>query len=291
MSDDATTNTLPTKGHHMNAIAIPSNNQPNTPAITSQASAIEQARAVAEVQAAVTVAQNMPRNTTGVEAEMVEACSRMALAERAFYSVPNRGNGPSVHLARELIAIWGNTDSGVRELRRDDEAGVSEMIAFAWDQQRNTRNSRSFIQPHEKSTKAGRKKLTDLNDIYLSNQNTGARALRECIFSTLPAWFTEQAQTLCRQTLERGDGEPLETRVAKMVEAFDKIGVSADRLESKIGRSQAAWLASDVAQMKIAYTSVTRDGLNADDEFPAQRVTIADITPAQPESLALETAS
>jgi hypothetical protein len=65
----------------------------------------------------------------------------MALANRAFYSVPNRGNGPSVHLARELARIWGNLDYGVKELRRDDAAGESEVLAFAWDQQTNVRSS------------------------------------------------------------------------------------------------------------------------------------------------------
>ena len=87
----------------------------------TQATAIEQARAVAEVQAAVTVAQAIPRDVQRAVAEMRDACGRLALAQRAFYSVPNRGNGPTVHLARELARIWGNIDYGVRELRRDDE--------------------------------------------------------------------------------------------------------------------------------------------------------------------------
>ena len=259
-----------------NAVALPN----DSATLVSQASAIEQARAIAEVQAAVTVAQNRPRDLASVDREMREACGRMALAERAFYSVPNRGNGPSVHLARELAAIWGNMDSSVRELRRDDVAGESEMIAFSWDQQRNTRNSRSFIQPHAKSTNKGRKQLTDLNDIYLSNQNTGARALRECIFATLPAWFTETAQDICRATLKNGEGEPLAERIPKMVAAFGKVGVSPARLEARAGRKQASWTADDFADLKIGYTSITRDGLKADDEFPETVVTVAEITGA-----------
>jgi len=253
-----------------NAVAIP--NESNQASLVSQASAIEQARAIAEVQAAVTVAQNRPRDLAAVEREMREACARTALADRAFYSVQNRGNGPSVHLARELASIWGNMDSSVRELRRDDVAGESEMIAFSWDQQRNTRNSRSFIQPHEKSTRTGRKKLTDLNDIYLSNQNTGARALRECIFATLPAWFTEAAQDICRSTLKNGEGEPLADRIPKMVAAFGKVGVSVARLEARAGSIQANWTGDDFADLKIGYTSITRDGLKADDEFPEQAI-------------------
>ena len=58
---------------------------------------------------------------------MLASCGRMALAQRAFYRVTNRGEGPSVHLARELARIYGNVQFGVHELRRDDEAGERRL--------------------------------------------------------------------------------------------------------------------------------------------------------------------
>jgi len=236
--------------------------------LVSQATAIEQARAVAEVQAAVTVAQNRPRNVELAETTMRDSCGRLALANRAFYTVPKRGTGPSVHLARELARIWGNIDYGVRELRRDDEAGESEMQAFAWDQQTNTRTTRTFINPHARMAGGKRNKLSDLGDIYLSNQNIGARAVRECIFAVLPAPFTESAQDICRATLENGEGKPLTERIPAMVAAFDEVGIDVVRLEDKIGRKQGDWLVSDIAQMGIAHKSIVRDGLDPEQEFP-----------------------
>jgi hypothetical protein len=250
----------------------------NRAGFISQSTAVEQARAVAEVHAAVTVAQQIPRDLNRAVAEMRDACGRMPLAQRAFYSVPNRGNGPSVHLARELACIWGNIDYGVHELRRDDEAGESEVRAFAWDQERNTRSTRTFIVPHARMKGGKRLPLTDLGDIYLSNQNVGARAVRECIFTVLPTWYTDEAMTLCRRTLEDGEGEPLPERIDKMIAAFAAIDVGIGQLEAKLGRKRGAWNAGDVAQMAITYTSITRDGLSKDDEFPAERVTAADIT-------------
>ena len=165
-------------------IALPSNNR------ISQVTAVEQSRAVAEVQAAVLVAQQFPRDMNRAWAEMRDACSRLALAQRAFYAVPNRGTGPSVHLARELARIWGNLDYGVRELRRDDDAAESEMQAFAWDQQTNVRSTRSLIVPHARMKGGKRQTLDDLGDIYLNNQNIGARAVRECMFTVLPGGET-----------------------------------------------------------------------------------------------------
>ena len=186
-----------------NALDQIGRNQPAAQAL-SQATAIEQSRAIAEVQAAVTVAQRMPRNIDAAVGQVADSCGRLGLANRAFYTVPNRGNGPSVHLAREIARIWGNIQYGVHELRRDDAAGESEVQAFAWDLETNTRSTRTFIAPHARMKGRERQALVDLNDIYLSNQNTGARAVRECIFSVLPTWLTDAAQDACRKTLEFG---------------------------------------------------------------------------------------
>ena len=252
------------------------------PSAISQVTAVEQSRAIAEVQAAVTVAQQCPRDLGRAIAEMRESCGRLALAQRAFYAVPNRGNGPSVFLARELARIWGNIDFGVKELHRDDVAGTSEMLSYAWDMQANTRSGRSFISPHQRMKKINgtqvRERLVDLNDIYLSNQNTGARAVRETILTVLPAWFSEEAQDICRRTLEHGEGEPLAERIVKMVRAFADRDITIAQLEAKVGRKRSAWTAGDVAEMAIAYTSVTRDGIPSAELFPVDRVNAEDIT-------------
>lgn len=260
-------------------IALPSDKTvAQSAAFIGQATAVEQARAVAEVQAAVVVAQNCPRDLVRARGEMHEACSRMALAQRAFYRVPNRGEGPSVHLARELARIFGNIQYGVHELRRDDAAGESEVQAFAWDVQTNTRSTRTFVVPHARMKGGKRQPLVDLGDIYLSNQNVGARAVRECIFTVLPTDFTEDAQAACRGTLEHGEGEPLPDRVAKMVKAFDGIGVKVPQLETKLDRKRGQWTAGDVASMLIAYKSIQAGDSDKDDEFPPVRVTAGEIT-------------
>ena len=207
------------------------------PAEVTQTTAVEQARAVAEVQAAVVVAQQCPRDMQrGIE-DMRDSCGRLALAERAFYRVPNRGEGPSVHLARELARIWGNVQYGVHELRRDDDAGMSEVQAFAWDVQTNTRSTRTFQVPPQRMVGRDRRPLVDLNDVYLNNQNVGARAVRECVFTVLPTWFVEAAQELCNETLRNGEGEPLSDRIAKVFEVFaSEWGIKAGQLEDKVGR-------------------------------------------------------
>jgi hypothetical protein len=244
----------------------------------SQATTVEQSRAVAEVEAAVIVAQRVPRDIQRAEAELRDACSRLRMAEQAFYQVPSRGTGPSVHLMREAARIWGNIEHGSHELARDDNRGESEVQSFAWDKQTNTRTSRTFIAPHARMKEGRRQALTDLGDITNNNNNAAARAVRECISNVLPRWFTELAQDLCRATLEHGEGKPLPERIEQMVLAFGQIGIAQTQMELKLGRRRGQWDAGDVAQMSIAYTSITRDNIDKTEVFPSvTSVSAADI--------------
>jgi len=245
---------------------------PRPPALNaaSQATLVEQQRAIAEVQAAVVVAQQCPRDLGRAEAEMREACGRTALAERAFFRVTNRGQGPSVHLARELARVWGNVQYGVKETRRDDVNGVSEVLAFAWDVQTNTRSERSFVVPHQRMKDGKRIPLVDLTDVYLNNQNIGARAVRECIFTVLPTYFVEMAEVICRETLTHGDGKPLSERITEMLSwAAATFGVKVGQIEERLGKRRGQWDAGDVAQMRITFLSIQRGETTVEDEFGA----------------------
>ena len=264
----------------------------NAPAVASQATLTEQARAVAEVQAAVTVAQQVRRDQGRAEAEMKATCERLSVANKAFYSVPNRGTGPTVHLMRELARIWGNVQYGVHELRRDDSAGVSEVQAFAWDVQTNTRSTRTFQVPHQRMVKGERKPLVDLGDVYLNNQNVGARAVRECIFTILPPWFTEEAEEIARRTLRDGDGKPLSERVESMVTVIaERWGIKQSQLEAKIGRKRGQWDAGDVASMQVLYRSIERGEVTIDEEFEAAAPTFSKATKPEPSQAQPEAAA
>jgi hypothetical protein len=251
------------------------------PGRVGQATAVEQSRAVAEVAAAVQVAQLCPRNTSAAREEMKASCSMVGLAERAFYKFPRGGEtvqGASVYLARDLARCWGNVQYGIAELRRDDEHGESEMQAWAWDVQTNTRSSNTFIVPHKRDKKGGAVRLVDMRDIYENNTNQASRRVREAIFSVLPPWFTAEAEELCKQTVEKGDGKPLPDRIDAVVKAFDGLGVTLERLERKLGQPRARWTAFDVAQLTIAGKSIRRGEITVEDEFPPVRVSTDELT-------------
>jgi hypothetical protein len=253
------------------------------PTRIGQATAVEQSRAIAQVQAAVLLAQQCPRDVPSAMAEMRESCQMKRLADKAFFRFPRAGqqvSGESIHLARELARCWGNIDYGLAELSRNDREQQSEMLAFAWDVQRNTRNSSAFIVPHTRGKKD--QPLVDTRDIYENNANNGARRVREAIFAVLPRWFVDEAVEICTKTLEHGGGVPLPTRIANAVEKFADIKISVDQLETKVGLPTGRWTAVDLARLTVIFGSLTRGEVQADDEFPPRRVTAEEITASVP---------
>ncbi len=246
-----------------------------------QGTAVEQSRAVAEVQAAVMVAQQLPRVQATAMGRMKESCQNPALAKRAFYAFPRGGqtvSGPTIRLAKELARCWGNVHYGLSELRRDDEFGQSEMQAWAWDLESNQRVSTTFIVQHVRTARGkGTERLTDARDVYEKNANEGNRRMREMIFSVLPDWYVEEAQDICQATLKHGGGIPLAQRTAQALEAYQARGITRDQLEQKRARSVAQWTDMDLAQLEILYQSLERGELTVVEAFPPARVTAADL--------------
>jgi len=237
----------------------------------SQATSIEQSRAVAEVQAAFAMAAHRPRDEHLALNKALESCRMPSVAEQAFYKYSRGGSsvkGETIHLARELARCWGNITYSVMELARDDVKGESEMMAFAIDLETNASCRLSFIVPHKRDAGKAQKVLTDLRDIYENNMNMGARRLRECIFAVLPRWLTEAASEECHHTLEAGEGEkPLPVRRAEMLERFAALGITKDRIEAKVGPINNL-TAVDLANLGISYKSIKRGEISADEEFP-----------------------
>ncbi len=237
----------------------------------SQATVVEQSRAIAEVQGALLVADRRPRDRQKALAEALESCRTQEVATHAFFKFPRGGqsvSGPSIHLARELARCWGNIVYAVVELDRDDGRAMSEMMAYAWDLETNTRSQTQFLVPHKRDKKGGPEVLTDMRDIYENNANMGARRLRECIFAVLPPYLTKAAEEQCFKTLQGGtDEKPLPARINEAVEAFAGIGIDRKRIEARMGPI-AHFTEVDYANLRVTFGSIKRNEVRAEDEFP-----------------------
>jgi hypothetical protein len=237
----------------------------------SQATTIEQSRAVAQVQAALTVAHQRPRDRLLARRLAAEACNNPYLADAAFYRYKRGGSavtGSTIKLAIELAVCWGNIEYGLVELARSEEERSSEMMAYAWDLEANIRVTNSFIAPHRRDLTDGGKDLTSLRDIYENNANLGARRLRECIFRVMPESFREEAEALCRATIESGGGKAIEAQLEEMLTAYGSINITRRQLEKKVGAAADRFSRHDLADLRIIFRSLKTGETRREDEFP-----------------------
>jgi hypothetical protein len=204
---------------------------------------VEVARAEKQVEAMVIMAKRFPRDTEKVKGEVVRLCANPDFAEEALYTYERGGKtvlGPSIRLAEVVAQNWGNMLFGVQEVGRRVES--SDVRAYCWDLEKNLWAERVFVVPHIRYTKEkGNTPLYDPRDIYETVANQGARRLRACILSHIPADIQKDLVEVCTETQKKQakTEESKKTVVKKMVDAFAalKPAVSRKDLEERLGHS------------------------------------------------------
>lgn len=235
------------------------------------------AREVQEVQAALVIGKQFPRDQKRAMDNILMACARPTLAESALYTYSKGGSevtGPSIRLAECLAQNWGNIQFGIVEI--DQTGGESTVQAFAWDVETNVRQVKTFRVPHVRFTKKGSYKLEDPRDIYENVANQGARRLRACILGVIPTDVVEEATKQCEATLSN-HSQVTPDRISKMVKAFADLGVVKEQIEKRIQRRIDTIQPAQMAQLTKVYNSL-RDGMsNVSDWFDA--IQTVDVSP------------
>lgn len=219
-------------------------------------------RAAQEVQAAMVVARRFPRDENKAFTRIMQSCQRKKLAEQATYAYPRGGSmvtGPSIRLAEALAQGWGNIDFGILELEQRE--GESTVMAYCWDLETGTRQTKVFQVPHVRQTKDGLKSLTDPRDIYEMVANQGARRLRACILGVIPGDVVDAAVEQCQKTLTSGHKEPLKDRIRKLAATFgNEFGVGQSMLEARLGHKLDVTSEQEMVQLRAVYRSL-KDGM------------------------------
>lgn len=226
--------------------------------------AIESERAIAEAQGKLTLAKKFPRSMTAAISDFLEACSSPAFAATAFYSVPNRGSGPSIRFAEEAARCYGNFQYGHRELSRSD--GKSEIVVYAWDMEKNNESPRQITVMHVVDTKNGPKKLTDQADIDNKIANVASKQMRGRILALLPKHMVAAGIEAAKRTLAGGGEKPVSERILAMSQAFGRFGVKATHLEAHLGHSVDDTTVDELADLMGIYNAI-KDGAKASDYF------------------------
>jgi len=238
-------------------------------------------KAVAEVQAAMVIARANPRNQIQAMDNILNAFTRPSLAEAAQYQYARGGTniiGPSIRSAEAIAQLWGNIQFGFRELSRGyDKHGVgySEVEAYAWDVESNTKRPTTFIVKHWRDTKKGGYPIKEERDIYELTANMAQRRVRSCILAVIPGDVVESAMNQVAVTLQSSADTSPEAMI-KMVDAFAEYGVSKVQLEQRIQRRLDTIQPAQVITLKRIYASL-RDGMSvAGDWFEVNQEQTAD---------------
>lgn len=220
---------------------------------------VEKTRALQEVQAAIFMARQLPRDETRAYKKVIEASKRLSLAEKAIYCYPRGGQqikGPSIRTAETIAKYWGNLSYGIKELSQNNSEHSSEMMAYCWDLESNVRVERIFKVPHIRDTKQGAKLLTDARDIYEKTANDGARRLRAVILEVLPSDVVEDFMKACEKTIEGSSDKPIKDRVKEMLQKFEELGITQEMIEKRIGTKTDNFIAKNIVDLGAVYNSI-----------------------------------
>lgn len=223
---------------------------------------VETQRAIAEIQASVTIAKKFPRDEVQALREIVDACSHPDIAEAGVYAYAKGGTeiiDASIRLAEIIARAWGNFSYGIIEVAQEAEGTL--MQAYAWDAERNLRSERKFHVPHLRHTKRGAYKLEDPREIYELNANMGARRLRACMLALIPAHVKKAALEQCRiVNAQSVDMNP--EAITRMLDAFKKYGITRAHIEARIQRNLESAPPEAVVKLREIFNSM-RDGMTA----------------------------
>jgi hypothetical protein len=251
--------------------------------------AVEQQRAIAEVQARMIIARASPRNAVQAVERILNDCTRPTLAERAVYQYSRGGTdirGPSIRLAEAIAQRWGNIASGIKELSRNGE--YSECAAYAWDLETGFYDERVFQIRHWRDTRQGGYQLTDERDIYELIANFGQRRKRAVLLAVIPGDVVEAALEQCERTMH-ASADITPEGIRKLVETFAQFGVTPAQIETLIQRRLDAIRPAQVVRLRQIYASL-HDGMSEPADWfgePAQETN----EPGRAESPATDGAS
>lgn len=225
------------------------------------------ARQSQEVQVAMLSAKKFPRDEKQSLDRIVSSCQRLSLAKVGNYTYPRGGqkvSGPSIRLAEMLARCWGNIEHGVIEL--SNQNGKSEMMAYAWDLETNTRSAKTFSVAHRRDTRKGSINLTDSRDIYETTANFASRRMRACILSIIPADIVDIAVDECAKTLSSGDNRSVDEIVSGLLSAFKEVNVTQNQLEKYCGKQLTTLRKNELIDLRGVFTSI-KDGQSKVEDY------------------------
>lgn len=214
-----------------------------------------------DLQAAVVLAKQFPRDEEVASERILKACTRPAFAEAARYLYERDKtdvSGFSIVFAREAARLRSNVRYGFQIT--GDETERRKVMAWAWDLESNVRSFAEdvFVKKVPRRER-GRSIMKPANEREL-RELTAARAsimIRNAILTLLPPGVKEEAAIVCKATLTdqaRKEGRP--KAVPDIVAGFARFNVTEKELESYLGHPMTEITAEEVADLRSIWRAI-----------------------------------
>ena len=223
----------------------------------------------AEIDVQIATAHRFPRS---VKAFRDEALALVTLtediAEECIYALPRDGKtieGPSARFAEVIASAWGNSRAGARVV---DDSGefVTAQGAFH-DLQKNVAITyevkRRIVDKH------GRRFKPDM--VGVTANAACSIALRNAILKGVPKALWSSIYEAARKTV-MGDYQTLANRRAAALAAFQKFGVTPERVYEKLAiRGEEDITLEHLVVLRGLLTALKEGDTTVEESFPAPR--------------------
>jgi hypothetical protein len=229
----------------------------------------------AEIDQQIATAHRYPRSITQSRLELTTlATMDEEVAASMFYALPRSGKaieGPSARLAEAAINAWGNMRAEADIASIDDKHITA--VATCFDLQKNV-----AVRVRVKRGITGRDGRRYKDDMIVVTGNAAMSiALRNAIFKVIPFAFIKPAYEAARQA-SIGQGGTMAQKRQKAFDTFAKMGITPDRVLSRIGLSYADDVGEEELISLRGLLTALRDGdTTVEEAFPvaAQEVKVA----------------
>lgn len=184
-----------------------------------------------EIDQQVATAHRFPRSVKRFLDEAMQMVTlNEAIANDCIYAIPRDGKtieGPSARMAEVILSAWGNSRAGARVI--DDRGDFVVAQGVFHDLERNVAIT---YEVQRRITGAnGKRYKPDM--IGVTANAACSIALRNAVLKGVPKAFWGSIYEAARKTV-MGDIKTLANRRADAVAAFQKFGVSADKICAKL---------------------------------------------------------
>lgn len=257
-----------------------------------------------QAKMAMLAAKQYPRNRERCWQEIRDGCKRAWIAKKFsyHYSIGYGDDaqvvtGPNIRLMELIAQELGNMDYGWHIIAQGMDAATgehySDVYAYAWDMERNIRQSLTIRVPHvreyfDKRQKAKmRKPITEPNNVYTLVASFAARRVRACLERVIPRHIVEDAMAVCTETAIAIENDanlgPLSDRARSMMDHFAQYGVTLPMMETYLGHALAYTSAPELVNLRGIAASIKSGDITAEEVFNFSLPTVPERKPAETE--------